>query len=330
VDVTDAALTFLSTVHRTGEMFGAGHIIDVLRGSRNQRVLRYHHDRLPTYDAGKEHSPAAWRRLAEAFIRQRLLDQDMEHGSLRLTAPGRAVLDGARVMVPVETAQGATAVAAEAAAQAVHDPGLFELLRALRREIADAADLPPYMVFSDRSLVEMATYYPQSPQRFLDTHGVGQRKLAAYGDRFLEVIRTYCAERGLVERVKRGEVAPRPTPLAASAGARRSRWQEVGEAFAAGQTIEQLMALYDVKQSTIAAHLSQYVRSGGTLDPARILALSKLTREEQARVLETMSELGAERLSPIFEALGGTISYDELHVLRTYTLLMSTGSTPPR
>jgi len=325
VDVTGAALTFLSTVHRTGEIFGASHIIDVLRGSRSQRVLGYHHDRLPTYDAGKAHSPAAWRRLAEAFIRQRLLDQDMEHGSLRLTAQGRAVLDGARVMVPVETEQGGTAVAAEAAAQAAHDPGLFELLRALRREIADAADLPPYMVFSDRSLVEMATYTPQSPQRFTDMHGVGQRKLAAYGDRFLEVIRTYCVERGLVERVKRGEVSTRPPTLAGSAGERRSRWQEVGEAFAAGQTIEQLMALYDVKQSTIAAHLSQYVRSGGTLDAGRILALSKLTKEEQARVLEMMSELGPERLSPIFEALGGAVSYEELHVMRTYYSSASQG-----
>jgi ATP-dependent DNA helicase RecQ len=99
----------------------------------------------------------------------------------------------------------------------------------------------------------------------------------------------------------------------------------VGEAFAAGQTIEQLMALYDVKQSTIAAHLSQYVRSGGTLDAGRILALSKLTQEEQARVLEMMSELGPERLSPIFEALGGAVSYEELHVMRTYYSSASQG-----
>ena len=82
----------------------------------------------------------------------------------------------------------------------------------------------------------------------------------------------------------------------------------MGEAFAAGQTVEELMALYNVKQSTIVAHLGQYVRSGGTLDPARILAVSKLTKEEQERVLKMMAELGPERLSPIFEALGGTMS----------------------
>ena len=317
VDVTDAALKFLDCVQRTGEIFGAGHIIDVLRGSRSQRVLRYHHDRLPTYAVGKEHSPAEWRRLAEAFIRQGLLEQDMEHGSLRLTAQGRAVLGGARVTDP---RGGATEPARKPPAQAAHDPALFEQLRALRREIADAADLPPYVVFSDRSLVEMATYYPQSSQRFIDMHGVGQRKLSAYGDRFLALIRAYCNEKGLAEQEKPGPGSSGERALTGMGGERRPRWQEVGEAFAAGQTVEQLMALYSVKLTTIAAHLGRYVQSGGTINPARILAISKLTKEDRARVLKLMAELGPERLSPIFEALGGAISYEELHVIRTYYL----------
>ena len=319
VDRTEAAQQFLDSVRRTGEVFGAGHIIDVLRGSRSQRVLSRHHDRLPTYDAGKTLAPAEWRRLAEAFICQGLLDQDMEHGSLRLTAQGRAVLDGASVMIPVK----AEAPTAGASAPPEHDPDLFELLRTARREIADAANLPPYVVFSDRSLVEMATYYPQSPQRFTDMHGVGQRKLAAYGDRFLEIIRTYCAGKGLAERVKRDEVSPGQPLLSGASGMRRPRWQEVGEAFAAGQTVEQLMALYNVKQSTIAAHLSQYVRAGAALDPARIRLLSKLPSEEQARVLAVLAELGPDRLGPIFEALEGRISYDELHIMRVYHLCCS-------
>jgi ATP-dependent DNA helicase RecQ len=240
----------------------------------------------------------------------------MEHGSLRLTAQGRAVRDGARVVIPVE----AEPVGAEVAAQIEHDPALFEQLRALRREIADAADLPPYVVFSDRSLVEMATYYPQTPQRFTDMHGVGQRKLAAYGDRFMEAIRAYCAEKGLAERRKTSAGSSGQQASTRIGGDRRPRWQEVGEAFAAGQTVEQLMALYNVKLGTIAAHLGRYVQSGDTLDPARVLALSKLTEEDRARVLKLMAEMGHERLSPIFEALGGAISYDELHVMRTYHL----------
>ena len=150
------------------------------------------------------------------------------------------------------------------------------------------------MVFSDRSLVEMATYFPQTPTRFLAIHGVGQRKLTAYGERFLAVIRAYCAEKGLTERVKPWADLSDQRSLTGAGGVEpRRRWQEVGEAFAAGQTVEELMALYNVKQSTIVAHLGQYVRSGGTLDPARILALSKLTKEEQERVLKMMIRVGA-------------------------------------
>jgi ATP-dependent DNA helicase RecQ len=186
-------------------------------------------------------------------------------------------------------------------------------LRSLRRELADAADLPPYVVFSDRSLVEMAACFPQSPQSFLAIHGVGQRKLTAYGERFLAVIRVYCAERGLAERPG---AAPPPPVLEGSA--RRRRWQEVGEAFAAGASAEEQMALYSVKQGAIVQHLARYVYAGNQLDPSRVRALSALEQQEQ--VIAQFARLGTERLSPVFEALGGAISYDELHLLRTYCL----------
>jgi ATP-dependent DNA helicase RecQ len=84
VDVSDAARLFLECVRLTGQMFGTGHIVEVLRGSRSQRVRQHHHDQLPTYAAGREYSAAQWRALADAFIRQGLLEQDMEHGGLRL------------------------------------------------------------------------------------------------------------------------------------------------------------------------------------------------------------------------------------------------------
>jgi ATP-dependent DNA helicase RecQ len=327
VDVTDVARLFLSCVQRTGEVFGAGHIIDVLRGARSQRVLRYHHDQLPAYGAGKDRPAAAWRQLTEAFIRQGLLEQDMEHGGLRLAAKGREVLRGASVTVAAQ----APRLIPSAAGERSYDSDLFDRVRALRREIADAADLPPYVVFSDRSLAEMATYFPQTPTRFLAIHGVGQRKLTAYGDRFLAVIRAYCAEKGLAERVKPWADLSDQRSLAAAGGVEsRRRWQEVGEAFAAGQTVEELTALYNIRQNTIVTHVIRYVRSGGTLDPTRILMLSRLTKEEQKRVLTVMTEQGPERLSPIFEALDRAISYEELRVMQTYYLIMSTGSTPPQ
>ena len=158
IDATAAARKFLACVVRTGQMFGVSRIVDILRGSRSAETLRRRHDRLPEYGTGQEHPAAEWRRLADEFIRLGLLEQDMEHGSLRLTPRGQATLDGAEVLVPAATPRAAVAPTTEPA----HDDALFARLRGLRRELADAADLPPYVVFSDRSLTEMATYFPQS------------------------------------------------------------------------------------------------------------------------------------------------------------------------
>ena len=102
LDVSEQARLFLSCVSATGQMFGAGHIIDILRGSQNQRVLQRKHDRLPTHGAGQETRVRDWRRLATEFISQGLREQDMEHGSLRITARGQAVLDGGQVFVAPE------------------------------------------------------------------------------------------------------------------------------------------------------------------------------------------------------------------------------------
>ncbi len=314
-DVTGAAVNFLASVQRTGEMFGAAHLIDILRGSRNQRVLGHRHDSLPTHGAGRDFSPAQWRRLVEAFIRQGLVEQDMTHGGLRLTDAGRAALGGASVKVALATLQepGATPIVLTAAQ---HDTELYERLRALRRDLAEVADLPPYVVFSDRTLSEMATYYPQSPASLLTMHGVGQRKLASYGAQFLDAIRAYCTSRGLAER-------PRPpdAPTAPAGDEPRRRWQEVGDAFVAGQTLTELAAVYGVKPTTIIANLYNYARAGGRLDSARVRALSNLSTAVQEEVLAQFQMFGIERLSPIFEAFGGAIPYDELHVLRLYAML---------
>ncbi len=310
-DVTTAAQAFLACALHTGQMFGPAHLVDVLRGSRAADVLRWHHDRLPEYGAGRDRPAREWRRLAEQFIRQGLLQQDMEHGSLRLTPKGNAVLQGEKVFVAVEAP-----LPAAAGPETTYDSELFQRLRSLRRELADAADLPPYVIFSDRSLVEMATYFPQSGPTFLDIHGVGQRKLAQYGESFLAAIRAYCTEHGLRER-------PRPAATAAPIAVaipHGSRAEEVGSLFAAGHTVEEIAAVYGVTRGTVIQHLGRCIWAGQRFAPERIRELSALSPEDQAHVLALFAEHGHERLKPVFEALGGTMSYDELHVMRMYYL----------
>jgi ATP-dependent DNA helicase RecQ len=304
IDVTQAARKFLSCIRETGQVFGAAHLVDILRGSRSNRVLARRHDRVAVYGTGQEYSRDQWRHLAQQFIVEGLVEQDMAFGGLRLTEQGREVLQGAPVAVPLEP----LALAAPRAAMA-HDPLLFEELRALRRRLAEAASVPPYVIFSDRTLLAMATCRPQMRQSLLNIEGVGLVKLERYGEEFLAVIRGYCARHGVEER---SGVALASLPM----GLEKPRCIEVGEFFAAGHTIEQLQRLYDVQRGTILKHLSRYGAMGGRLDAARMRAESALSVEEQERVLDIMGRKGTEYLGPIYEALEGAVSYDELRLMR--------------
>ena len=171
VDLTIAAQKFLSCVKRTGEKFGSIHVIDVLRGSKARKVLQFGHHKLSTYGIGDSYSKKQWQQLARQFLHQGLLDQDMEFGSLKLTARGWEVLRGDLAF------WGELDLKAEAAPPAKkppkltdldYDRELFEILRQTRKELADQSGVPPFVIFADKTLVEMATYFPQSEDNFFE------------------------------------------------------------------------------------------------------------------------------------------------------------------
>lgn len=307
-DLTIPAQKFLSCVKRTGEYYGMSHIIDVLRGSQSQKVLAKGHDRLSTYNIGGEFSKQEWQFLARQFIQQGLLVQDMEHGSLKLTAQAYAVFKGE----PVKGLLPAKPEAVQPITHRDYDADLFQRLREKRTELAAAAGVPPYVIFSDRSLVEMATYLPQSPERLGEMYGVGQAKLEKYASGFLPIIRAYCQEKGLVEQLK--PTAPPSNPRISPG---QSRSQQVADLFNTGHSVPELAEQFGVKTSTIVGHLWTAVREQRPLRPdPTLLELSQLSPEEQQRTLAAFAELGLEYLRPVYDALGESVSYDELHLLR--------------
>jgi ATP-dependent DNA helicase RecQ len=346
VDVTEAAQKFLSCVMRTGETFGASHIIDILRGSQNRKVLDRRHDTLPMYGAGKEHSAEQWRTYVQQWIQQQLLEQDMEHGSLRLTTWGREVLRSERAAYAELQATHTTSSRREGTGGRAgvtmpdYDKELFEHLRGLRRELAQAGNLPPYMVFSDRALGEMAAYLPRTPQEFIAINGVGRAKLETYGETFIAAITTYSTAHNL---------QPQPRPQASSqlqaslpilsptvpetaavlpaeqrAG---KRSEQVGELFAAGATLGMLQESFGIKRSTVISHLRDYLLDGGALEVERLRAECELPAEVQEKVWAAFAELGRERLGPVYGALQGQVEYEDLHLLRLIWLVR--GQAPP-
>ncbi len=314
-NATEAARKFLSCVQATGQVFGAAHIIAVLRGSAAARVLDRRHDRLPIYGAGKDQSAEAWRELARRFVELGVVEQELEFGGLRLTPAGSEVLDGKReVLVPVTASSAGDLV--RPAQPGPADPGLFEDLRQLRKALADEAGMPAYIIFSDRALVEMATALPRDERQFLAISGVGQAKLANYGEPFLRVIRQYCAAHGLGKAADGPAGNQSPAPVVRPVTRRRS--DEVAECFKAGQDIDEIASRYQVTSQTILAHLDRFCQEGGRLDPARLLDICRLTESERAKAVDAFKQVGLERLKPVYDQLAGAISYRELQLLRLF------------
>ncbi len=195
-DATEEARKALSCVFRVGQRFGAGHVIDVLRGSNSERIRHLGHDRLSTFGIGRDLPADAWGSLLRQLIHLGLLEQDMANYSvLRLTEAARPLLRGEERLFlarpRVRTAAPKKSAAKGRARE--HDEGLFQELRTVRKRLADEAGVPPFVVFGDATLVEMAARRPLTAEELLQVNGVGTHKLGRYGAAFIEAIRKFCA-----------------------------------------------------------------------------------------------------------------------------------------
>lgn len=191
-DGTVEAQKFLSCVfrirQRSGFATGLSHVIDVLRGANTDRIRRWGHQELSTFGIGRDLDKSAWGGMARELIRLGYLRQEAgRFGTVELTAEGLAILKS-RQRVTLTRPMGAPAPAHAPAGEIAGDEALFQVLRELRRRIAQELDLPPYIVFGDVSLRQMARDYPVTEEAFRRITGVGERKLREFGPRFLEAI----------------------------------------------------------------------------------------------------------------------------------------------
>ncbi len=196
-DGTEDAQKALSCVYRVSQRYGVAYVIDVLRGKDDPRIKQLGHDKLSTFGIGSHLSQDAWRSVFRQLIHLGYLEQDIANYSiLRLTPHAREILRGEK-SVTLARAHLAPAKAAKksekkaTASRRDYDSPLFEKLRRLRKDLAEKAGVPPFVVFNDATLYEMTVELPQTEQAFLEINGVGQRKLASYGSIFLQAIREH-------------------------------------------------------------------------------------------------------------------------------------------
>jgi ATP-dependent DNA helicase RecQ len=278
--------------------FGVGYVVDVLRGSASERIESRRHDKLPQFGVLKAMSREQVQQLVYQVVGLGLLERTQdERPVLLVTEEGRKVAAGkasAHLKAPVVSAPGRRSEDAEGW-QGV-DRGLFEVLRALRRTIAEERDVPPFVIFSDAVLRDMAQARPRSLEELRNVKGVGDRKLADLGARFIEAISGYAQQRR--------EATHRTTVIGnASKGL-------AFQLFAMGQSIDAVAAKTGRAKGTIAQYLEDYVSER---KPADVSAwVDDLT---YARVRATAERTPGGFLKPVFEALGGSVSYEDIRVV---------------
>lgn len=187
-DATVLAQQAMSCIYRSGQRFGIGHIIDILRGSQSLRIKDHRHDELSTYGIGRDHTHDYWVSVIRQLIHRGLIEQDISRGSsLVLTEKARPVLRG-ETSLQLAVPRLNTKKLFEQAAPVNYDKRLFARLKGLRKALAEEHNVPPFVVFSDATLADMANKEPTNARELLQVSGVGETKLKRYGEPFLAVI----------------------------------------------------------------------------------------------------------------------------------------------
>jgi ATP-dependent DNA helicase RecQ len=310
-DRTSDARKFLSTVAKTGQRFGFRHIIDVLRGANTQKIRDYHHDQLPIYGIGKDQRADEWQRIGRALIHQGLLTETTDgYPVLRLNELSMEILRKERTVemaAPAEPVQKRQVKNKDTIDLTASEEELFQRLRALRKQIADDLNVPPYVVFADISLRYMAQRRSQSRSQFAQIPGVGSNKLAAYFEAFTEEIRDYCLSKNLKMDVESQQRTIAVPTLATSVGTR----QQTLALYQQGLGVEEIAMERNLKPITVLNHLTELAESGEAVDIDRLVQ-----PEHYDVIVDALHQIGDDLLKPVKEFLGDEYSYEEIRLVR--------------
>ena len=308
-------LSCVARLAQRNQRFGAGAVIEILRGVENQKLIDRGHQTLSTYGIGKHRGQDEWRNLVRALLHQGLLAETTDgYPVLRLVEDSRAVLKGERKvwlapLPPRETSRRRTRGAPQDAATLPEAEALFESLRSLRKQIADAQNVPPYVVFADASLREMASHQPCDAETFGEISGVGARKLAQYGPAFVAAIRAFRSERGMT--VDAGATGFQPQPAEPELEVDSETVQATRRLAEAGLTPEQIASKRALSAPTICTHLEALLSANQISNPGTLLPAARLQV-----MVNALQVHGEHRLRPAWDALQAQYSYEELRLAR--------------
>ena len=348
-DGTEAAKKLLLCVEDLDQRFGMTYVIDVLVGAKTKKIIASRHTMLKTYSTGREYSKSQWQSIAREMVRLEVLGvEGARYPLLKLNPKGMAVLGGSEfvqitkpadeVKISVKENRAGTASKSRSisksktkpkskskstATKALNatDSELFERLRVLRKTLANRANLPPYIIFADTSLRQMAAKRPKTQQEFLKITGVGEHKLEKYGGTFLAEIADFCENDGkpnksnkpnLEKPIKRSPKIPNISKSrSVNPDVMSATVMETLELYKQHMSVEEIAHIRNLTQSTIAEHMEILVQA------KKIDSIDHMVDLDKQRMIENaINDVGNKFLSRIKAKLGDDYSYGEIKLVR--------------
>ena len=328
-DATEIVQKVLSAVIRTGERFGAAHVIRVLLGASTKRVQELGHDKLSVFGVADRQSLDELRQLVDALLDEGLLSTSGgQYPTLQVTPQGRAFLkdrDSLELTRPVAQNSGSSYMGPEPPSRrrsarrgsdrpsdtndsAPYDEALFRELAALRKRIADQQGVPAFVIFGDKSLREMARKAPSNRQDFAQISGVGEAKLRELSGPFIRTIRDYVKANGQAQ-FDEPEQEPDEEKDPRIVG---QSFLETGRIISTGATVAEAAEHRGLAETTIIGHLEQLVKEGEDMYLGHLLPAP----ERMKAINDAFNAMGPGLLRPVFDELGGKVSYQELRLVR--------------
>lgn len=307
-DGTRLAQMALSAVYRLGQAFGTAYVIDFLRGSKSKKI-KPEHKAIKTYGVGVDLSKDEWAKYIQDMISQGLLESSKgRFPVLKLTSRSSEVLKGNLEvqLYEIEKIERETV-------EPDYDKALFELLKEVRKELADALNLPAFAVFSDKTLVELSYYMPTKIDDLYAISGFGKVKIESYGQKFLDCIVLYMEENNLnskINEVKRKVISsrsPRKTSMSDTLLKTNELWQ-------AGKSIDEIAEMRKISPRTAESHLANLVELG------EINILELVLEERISKIEKAFESLGLNALRPVKDELGDEYSYAEIKYVKSNLL----------
>lgn len=306
-DGTEIAEKAIACIKDVNQRFGMNYIISIITGSaKGTRAPAYGHDKIGSYGVGIEYSRKQWQIFIRELVQNGLIEvAGNKYPVLKLNQKSVDILSGKAsvFLTKPNPAKETIIISQDGKTTSEADHNLFEILRSLRKSIADSENVPPYIIFHDSTLREMATFFPQSIHSFTKIKGVGGAKLEKYGNAFLEKIIGYCSQNNISER----KITRKSTVKTDASGT----YSQTLDLLRQGISIPEIAAKRGLAVSTIVTHTEKLISSGEDIDIDNFVA-----KERQEAILSCMKKIGTQGLTQIIESLGDNYSYDEIRLVR--------------